>query len=69
MPTRQFSLVCVLGQTQVPDQIGLLENFDRDKHYSIFELFACDDEKSVTELTQVVNIIKLFFFITYAVVK
>jgi hypothetical protein len=36
----------MLGQTQVPAQIGLLENFATEKHSSLFDLFACDKEKS-----------------------
>ncbi len=59
----------MLGQTQAPAQIGLLENFARDKHSSLFDLFPCDDEKSVIETTPVVNVIKLFFFVTDAAVK
>ncbi len=47
----------------------LLENFARDKHSSLFDLFPCDDEKSVIESKPGVNIIKLFFFVTDAKVK
>ncbi len=39
----------------------LLENFARDKHSTLFDLFPCDDEKCVIEWTQVVKVIKLFF--------
>ncbi len=62
MPDKTFQLSLHVR----PD---LLKNFDRDKHSSLFDLFACDKEKCVIEWTQVIKVIKLFFFVTDAAVK
>ncbi len=43
-----------------------LERLTRDKHLGLFGLFINDEEKSFMTLTQGVDVINLFFFVTDA---